>query len=119
DGFYEWTGPKSDRRPLWFHRPDGGLLYLAGLWEPGQGDEPRFLLLTTEPNALVARFHDRMPVLLGREQAAAWLASPAGELLVPAPESLLEARPVSPRVNSVRNDDPSLLEKAAERPELF
>ena len=31
DGFYEWTGPEAARQPLWFHRPDGGLLLFAGL----------------------------------------------------------------------------------------
>ena len=31
DGFFEWkTGPDG-RQPLWFHRPDGKLLLLAGL----------------------------------------------------------------------------------------
>jgi putative SOS response-associated peptidase YedK len=23
DGFYEWTGPKERRQPLWIHPPDG------------------------------------------------------------------------------------------------
>jgi len=32
-GFFEWTGPKGVRRPLWFHRPDHGLILTAGLWE--------------------------------------------------------------------------------------
>ena len=31
DGFYEWRGPKGHREPLWFHRPDGGLILFAGL----------------------------------------------------------------------------------------
>jgi len=29
DGFFEWTGPKEGRRPIWFHRPDGGLILFA------------------------------------------------------------------------------------------
>src|SRR4051812_34140939 len=40
DGFYEWK--RSTRQPIWFHRPDGGLLLLAGLWEGGC-----FTVLTT------------------------------------------------------------------------
>src|SRR4051812_1027675 len=31
DGFYEWQGDQ----PYWFHRADGGILPLAGLWEEG------------------------------------------------------------------------------------
>jgi putative SOS response-associated peptidase YedK len=33
DGFYEWTGPKSKRLPLWIHPPDRGLMLFAGLYE--------------------------------------------------------------------------------------
>ena len=31
DGFYEWTGPKAKRQPLWIHPRAGGLLLFAGL----------------------------------------------------------------------------------------
>src|SRR3954447_13374561 len=37
DGFYEWT---KDRRPFWFHRPDGGLILLAGLFQPAPAGAP-------------------------------------------------------------------------------
>jgi len=33
DGFFEWTGDKKDRQPIWFHRPDGELIFFAGLYE--------------------------------------------------------------------------------------
>src|SRR5207247_2039135 len=36
-GFYEWTGPPKDRRPVWFHRERGDLLLLAGLYEEHGG----------------------------------------------------------------------------------
>ena len=36
DGFYEWQGPRGKRMPLWFHRPDDGLLFFAGLYESWQ-----------------------------------------------------------------------------------
>ena len=119
DGFYEWTGPKSARQPLWFHRADGGLIYLAGLWAPGADGQPAFTVLTTEANELIAKVHDRMPVLLAPAAAADWLARPAQELLVPAPESLLVVQAVSPRVNSVRNDDPALLVEQAGQLDLL
>jgi putative SOS response-associated peptidase YedK len=57
-----------------------------------------------------------MPVMLPPSAWATWL-DPAnddldtlGQLLVPAPAELLVAHPVSPRVNSVRNDDSALIE---------
>jgi putative SOS response-associated peptidase YedK len=35
DGFYEWTGPKNARRPMWIHRADGNLILFTGLYETG------------------------------------------------------------------------------------
>ena len=118
DGFFEWTGPKTARRPVWFHRPEGGLVLLAGLYESWRagGDDWRrtFTILTTAANATVAPIHDRMPVVLSADDAAEWVY-PGNEpevvlgLLRPAPESLLVGEAVSRRVNSVRNDDPDCL----------
>jgi putative SOS response-associated peptidase YedK len=105
DGFYEWKRGPGGSEPIWFHRPDGRLLLLAGLWE-GEA----FTVLTTTPNTLVAEVHDRMPVVLSPDDAEAWLLAPAQKLLRPAPEGALAARPVSGRVNSVRNDDPACLD---------
>jgi putative SOS response-associated peptidase YedK len=111
DGFYEWKTTPEGRQPIWFHRRDGKLLLMAGLWQGG-----RFTVLTTTPNALVAEVHDRMPALLTDEEAAAWLTAPSARLLHPAAEDMLAARPVSSRVNSVAHDDPACLAPAAGGP---
>lgn len=111
DGFFEWRKTPEGRHPIWFHRADGKLLLMAGLWEAG-----RFTVLTTAPNALVREVHDRMPAILEPEEAEAWLAAPAQRLLHPAAEGVLEGRPVSDRVNSVRNDDPECLAPARTGP---
>jgi putative SOS response-associated peptidase YedK len=111
DGFFEWRGGKNDRRPIWFHPPDGGLMAFAGLWEPGLlGAPPQFTILTTEANALVAPVHDRMPVILPPACIGEWLGAPRTDLLVPAPDGALVATAVSNHVNSVQNDDPRCLE---------
>ena len=114
DGFFEWRSSPQGRQPLWFHRPDGKLLLLAGLFEQeatsaSQAAHTRFVVLTTPPNRLLAAVHDRMPALLSAAEAARWLKEPEQKLLHPAPEDLLVATPVSLRVNSVRNDDPDCL----------
>jgi putative SOS response-associated peptidase YedK len=130
DGFFEWTGPKSARRPIWFHRPDGGLLHLAGLyesWQPGEADGPRertFTVLTTAANDVVAEVHDRMPVVLRTEQLDRWLDDErAGpdlvDWLAPTPHDALVGREVSPRVSAVKNDDPTCLEPASQLLSLF
>lgn len=119
DGFFEWTGPKEQRRPIWYHRPGGQLLLFAGLyefWNPGpDGREATFTIITTNANRLVSEVHDRMPVILSPEALDEWI-DPAQEdaallkgLLAPAPEGLLAARRVSPLLNSTRNDAPGLL----------
>jgi putative SOS response-associated peptidase YedK len=127
DGFFEWTGTKDDRRPIWYHAPDGELLLFAGLYEswmePDTGHWQRtFTILTTEANELVSTVHDRMPVVLPREKLDDWLHVPAEgvesyakgvrELLRPAAEDVLVATPVSRRVNSVKNDDEACLASA-------
>jgi putative SOS response-associated peptidase YedK len=114
DGFFEWKASPDGRQPMWFHRRDGKLLLLAGLFEEesGSADQParvRFGVLTTSPNSLVAPVHDRMPALLSAGEAVGWMANPDQRLLHPAPDDLLVATPVSFRVNSVRNDDPACL----------
>jgi putative SOS response-associated peptidase YedK len=119
DGFYEWTGPREDRRPLWFHLRDqrgSGVFFFAGLFEAAEGEPgpapPRFVVLTTAANDLVAPAHDRMPVILDRESARRWLAAPDSALLTPASDALLAATEVSARVNAVANDDPGCLTPA-------
>jgi putative SOS response-associated peptidase YedK len=122
DGFLEWTGTKEARQPLWFHREDGGLLLFAGLyetWQPEDGERQRtFTIVTTRANALMAPVHDRMPVILPDDALDDWLdprhedIEALSKLLAPAPEGLLVATAVSPRVNSVKNDDPACLEPA-------
>jgi putative SOS response-associated peptidase YedK len=122
DGFFEWVGTKNTRQPIWFHRPDSGLLLFAGLyesWQPKPGEwERTFTIVTTDANEIVGRVHDRMPVILSDEKADAWML-PSGDVgslqrfLVPSPDKLLIATAVSPRANSVKNDDPDVLEEAA------
>ena len=124
DGFFEGTGPKSARRPIWFHREDRGLLLFAGLyeaWQPAPGTwQTTFTILTTAANSVTMPCHDRMPVILADRDADDWMDPRAPEplaltrLLVPAPDDLLIATPVSPKVNSVSNDSPDLLEMPAQ-----
>ncbi len=119
DGFYEWTGPKSARRPMWIHRADGKLILFAGLYEDWfpEKDRPEttFTIITCEPNAVIRPIHNRMPVILEERAADDWMnpgeADPLSlkRLLIPAADDVLLAQPASPLANSVRNDGPELL----------
>lgn len=70
-----------------------------------------------EPNKFVGEVHDRMPVLLKRDQFDAWMrtndVNEAGALLKPAAEDVLVRRPVSKRINSSRTpkEDAILIEE--------
>lgn len=124
DGFYEWQrlserrGPGTSR-PFLVRRRDRGLFAFAALWEMWSGPDGNEIdtvaLLNTEANATLAAIHPRCPVLLDREGARDWLdpgLPPArlAALLRPPPDEPLEMLAVSPRVNAVANDDPSVQE---------
>jgi putative SOS response-associated peptidase YedK len=123
DGFYEWQGEKGNRQPYWFHRPDGKLLYFAGLYEDwypeGKENPPEttFTIITTDANEYLSRIHNRMPVILDDEAQEVWLFPGEANvpdlkaLLKPAPEDALAARPVSKEVNNARNQGPELLDE--------
>ncbi|ACU53445.1 protein of unknown function DUF159 [Acidimicrobium ferrooxidans DSM 10331] len=71
-GFYEFTGPRGARSPVFFHW-NGELHWLCGL-AVGEG-----LVVVTEPaGGPVAGWHDREPVVLDHLGGAAWLRD--GEL---------------------------------------
>src|SRR5262249_28128269 len=73
DGFYEWTGPRDSRQPIWFRPRDGGLLLLAGLSEMLPDGRLGFVVLTTDAAGEVARIHDRMPLVIPASRIDEWL----------------------------------------------
>jgi putative SOS response-associated peptidase YedK len=130
DGFYEWQkreGQKA-KQPFFISRPDGEPYALAGLWEVWKGtdgdQEPlrSCTIITTSPNEVMATIHDRMPVILPPEAWDTWLDREVqdvellAKLLVPAPPALITLRPISTKVNNVRNDGPDLMDEAEPLP---
>ena len=122
DGFYEWkaqgSGPKQ---PFFIRRRDRKPFAMAAVWDtwmPSGGSElDSCAVVTTEANATLMPVHHRMPVILDEKDWDLWLDPGATEkellaLLRPAPDDLMEAIPVSTRINRVANDDPSLQERA-------
>ena len=96
-----------------------GPFVMAGIFDAGQ-----LVILTTSANELVEPLHDRMPVILPEEAHRDWLHAdtPSDELkhwLRPYPAEEMKAHPVSPKVNKVANDDPSLLVEVREERGLF
>jgi len=80
-GFYEWQAPAGGGRKVkyLFTRADGDFLALAGVFANYKSPEGLMtrscVIITTTPNEVVAPIHDRMPVILTREDEDAWLNS--------------------------------------------
>ena len=95
DGFYEFTAnpdPKARRKHKWlFTKRDEPWFCIAGIWRTSPEVGEAFTMLTTEPCADVAPYHNRQIAVLGRADWAAWLdpAIPAGEVLKPLPAGSL------------------------------
>jgi putative SOS response-associated peptidase YedK len=120
DGFYEWKAldPKT-RQPYAFAMRDGAPFAFAGLWdawrEPDGGWLRSFAIITTDPNELTAKVHNRMPVILKPADYDRWLSRDEGErppldLLRPFEAAAMEAHPVDPRVGNVKHNEPGLCE---------
>ncbi len=120
DGYYEWQNTGRAKQPYRITMPDGGVFAFAGLWERWQGDGPDAVesctVLTTKPNASLARIHDRMPVILPRDAYLQWidpdLTDPprALALIGTFPPDQLTAYPVGLTVNNPRNETPQCIE---------
>ena len=68
DGFYEWNSQKEKST---FSRSDSSVLYMAGFCDWFK-NERRFVILTTAANDSMKKTHDRMPLILEKEQIADW-----------------------------------------------
>jgi putative SOS response-associated peptidase YedK len=120
DGFYEWTGPRSARRPFLLRPREPRLIAFAGLyerWRDGEGGETDTVAILTCPaNGTVTPLHDRMPVVLPLEHFEAWLdvkgtgPEAASALLQPAAGDLFEAIELHPKINDSRKDEPGIQE---------
>ena len=132
DAFYEWLkvevpGRTSPLRQPWLvRRRDGEPLAFAGLWEIwrdpaiADDDDPDAWLrtctiITTRANPLLARVHERMPVVLDESTWDRWLDPRFRDLdelesfLGTAPEDWFDTYEVSARVNSPQYNDADLL----------
>jgi len=92
-GFYEYTAPAAPKVKL----KDQHLFTMPGqdwFWIAGIVREGAFSMLTTEPGADVAPFHDRQIVTLAPQAGLNWLtlSEPSGNILKAGPAGSLQAR---------------------------
>jgi putative SOS response-associated peptidase YedK len=128
-GFYEWHLDEYGRKaPYLITVADQDLFAFAGLWDRSVNADGTALEscvhITMPANALMTDIHNtgnnphRMPAIVGLAERDAWLRGSAEEaraVLKPYPADLMDAYEVSTRVNSVKNNDPSLIDPARTR----
>ena len=98
------------------------ILAMAGLYDvwKGQYGEPllTYTIITTEASPGIRALHERMPVILSREDEEVWLDPGMNEterllsLLRPYPDTEISAYRVEPLVNSPANDRAELIRAA-------
>jgi putative SOS response-associated peptidase YedK len=85
-------------------RRDREPMGVAGLWEafrrPDGEIERTYCIITTEANALLAPIHDRMLIVLEKQDWVVWLGEKPGNpalLLCPPPADVLQCKPMGER----------------------
>jgi putative SOS response-associated peptidase YedK len=111
-------GPKRAapvKQPFAIAPPNGDLFAFGAIWERWTAPDGAVVrsaaIITVSPNDVMRPIHDRMPVIVDRSAWTRWLSAedPPTDLLVPAPNSALQAWPVSRLVNNPRNDSAACL----------
>lgn len=119
-GFYEWRREEGGKQPYFIHPKDEELFSFAGIWNAWKGEDGQIIntysIMTTEPNADMLEIHNRMPVILHRDDEVTWLSgvndndiSVLQGLLVPYEDGGLELYPVSKDVNIAKTNEERLM----------
>lgn len=124
-GYFEWhdiLGTGKNKQPYAIAMADDAPFCLAAIWQEWRDPVTRedltsFCIVTCEPNAMMAKIHNRMPVILRREDYDRWLSgeSDPGDLLTPYPAHLMKMWKIDRKVGSAKNDTPDILDEV--RPE--
>lgn len=119
NGFYEWKRDGKDKTPYRIFLRSEDIFAMAGIWEAWKDAEDKtlntFSIITTAPNSLMKTIHNRMPVILNKNDEKAWLfendPSFLKTLLQPAESDIMNAYQISSKVNSPANNSPELIEE--------
>jgi putative SOS response-associated peptidase YedK len=113
NGYYEWD--QTTRQPYYIASVDGQPAWALGLYQPMAGGA-RAVILTEAADPQLESIHPRMPVLVDRPRAEAWLSRQTPQYqdvlasLNGTAALSLSATAVSKRVNSSREEDASLIQ---------
>ncbi|CAA6822428.1 MAG: Putative SOS response-associated peptidase [uncultured Sulfurovum sp.] len=125
NGYYEWVKDVRSKIsvPYFIHANTGDYFAFAGVYEEWYDNALgstilSCALLTTNPNDFIAPIHDRMPVILAKEDWDTWLDAKSdyttlNTLYTPYPSDKMQMHEVSQEVNSVKNNGKSCIEEAS------
>lgn len=121
NSFFEWQTTASGKQPMRIMLKSEAIFSFAGIYDtwiaPDGQKSSSVAIITTEPNALVEKIHNRMPVILKPEDEATWLdrslqnPTTLMSLLQPYSAEEMTAYPVSPEVGNVRNNTPNCIKE--------
>jgi putative SOS response-associated peptidase YedK len=121
NGFYEWR--KQDKQPYFLHAAEGGLLYMAGIYDVWESPDGSYIsslgIITTPADSTVEAIHERMPLLLNTNTRNVWLdyriqdVATLSPILEAETGILLTMYPISKRVNTLSNNDAECLQEIA------
>lgn len=116
NGFYEWQKREDGKQPYFIQLDDDPMFMFAGIWETWKHDNliwNTYSILTTTPNKEMTGIHDRMPVILHKDDEAQWLAADKREdiepLLTPYEDAHLHMFEVSKDINITKANDKTLI----------
>lgn len=118
NSFFEWQKQDDGKHPFLIRPKDESLFAFAGIWSDWTNKEGityrTYSIMTTEPNHEMKSIHDRMPVILQKEDEQTWLnhnleQETIERLLFPSQDGRLEMYEVSKDVNNVRNNNADIL----------
>ncbi|MDO6437063.1 SOS response-associated peptidase [Cyclobacterium sp. 1_MG-2023] len=119
DSFFEWKKQGKEKQPFRIYLPEREVFFFAGLWSSWKDPEGEmynsYSIITTAPNKLMAKIHDRMPVILTREEEKMWLEPDQNpkdllKLLNAYPADAMKAYEISSKVNKPTNNYPEILD---------
>ena len=121
NGFYEWKKDNDSSIPYLIKSKNKNYLALAGIYSYYYDLEQNenilsIALITIQPNEIVEKIHDRMPVILDIKDWSAYLntktsLSDVNKLFKSCDSSLLSLQEVSSYVNKVSNQGIECLDK--------
>ncbi|MBP3040593.1 SOS response-associated peptidase [Bacillaceae bacterium Marseille-Q3522] len=122
DSFYDWKLQDPDTKvPMRIKMKSNELFAMAGLWESWKSANGKIVysctIITTEANELMKDIHDRMPVILKKEDEERWLDPSISDtailmkILKPYDAEKMEAYEVSTDINSAKNNFPELIQR--------